>query len=73
MSENSIHICCLSETCLNDKLTIPSHAEFVHYRLDREPADANQRAAEGVAIILRRELSHSLLKLPPTKLLECSG
>jgi hypothetical protein len=66
--ENEIDIGLINETYLKRGITF-SHPEFRCYRLDRE----GQRTKGGVAIVVRRNLSHSLLPSFNTKILECIG
>lgn len=73
IEENHIDICCLSETILDENMLIPARTGFVNYRLDRPKTNENQRTAGGVAIIIRRDLKHTLLSLPNTKLIEAIG
>lgn len=44
-----VHVCCVSETCLEDDDIVPSHRDFHFYRLSRQ--SDHRRASGGVGII----------------------
>lgn len=69
--ENNVHVCLISETCLNVSIKIPSHRDFMFIRLDREADD--QRSSGGVGIFIRRHLKFEILSVPDTKLIESLG
>lgn len=72
LEDNQVDVCCVSETCLSPNCNVPSHSDFILYRLDRVITHNNRRSG-GVAIIIRRELNHSLCRKPPTKIAEVLG
>lgn len=59
------HVCCISETYLKPQTKIPSHPDFVIHRLDR-----TDRPKGGVAIIIRRNIKHTILPHHNTTLCE---
>ena len=74
LSENSIDICTVQETCLNSKSLIPSHPDFQWHIMNRQTLDQSEvRRAGGVAIVIRRSVRQKLLRIPHTQLLECIG
>ena len=64
---NNVHICLITETWLKPHINI-SHKEFFVYRKDRI-----SRNGGGVAIVVRRTISHSLLPITNTSLIENVG
>lgn len=72
MNENHTHIACISETLFKETDNIPSHPNFHIHRLDRQDLTNNHRSG-GVAIIIRRNITHRLLPHLGTKLLETIG
>lgn len=70
MIDNHIDVCCVSETHFNSQTRVPSHPDFTLHRLDRETDEDIQRAAGGVAIIVRRNLKHSQIESPIVNVLE---
>jgi hypothetical protein len=56
MLTNHIHIACINETFLKPHSKISIHPEFRMYRLDRLNQDKG-----GVAIIIRKNISHKIL------------
>ena len=72
MNENFVDIICLCETFLINSDILPTHPDFICYRLDRLINDENVRSG-GVAIILRRKIKHKLMPFIDTKLLEVIG
>lgn len=65
LATNSIDIALFSETHLTNTDSF-SHVDFHTYRLDR---DSNRKGG-GVAILVRRQISHKLLSCPNTKVIE---
>lgn len=68
MEQNYIHVACLSETFLKPHIKLPSHPDFVTHRFDR-----TEKTKGGVAIIIRRNLKHTLLPYKALKLFETVG
>lgn len=68
LRDNNIKIACIYEIFFLPNDVIPADGDFKMHRIDREN-DNNQRSG-GVAILVHREIKHSLLPKPPTKLLE---
>lgn len=68
MIQNNIHVACLSETHLKPHRHIHRHPDFCIYRLDR-----TDRPMGGVAIVVRKSISHRLLPHTGMKLIECIG
>lgn len=68
LSSNDIHVACLSETHLKPEHHLHSHPDYAMYRLDRVGRDCG-----GVAIVVRRGISHKLLPDLSMKLLETIG
>lgn len=66
LSTNSIHIACVSETCLAPGDLVPSNPSYILHRLDRDA----QRRSGGVAIFVHKSIPHKLLPIANTKLLE---
>lgn len=64
---HGVDVCCVSETWLNSSISI-KHKNFYVYRNDRE-----ELRGGGVAIIIRRDIQHSLLPIVSTKLVENIG
>lgn len=65
--ENDIQIALLSETFLKHNMTF-SHADYKIYRLDR-----TSNVKGGVAILIRKDISHSLLPCFETSVIEAIG
>lgn len=63
----NVHICLVSETWLNSNVSI-SHQEFNIYRNDRD-----SRRGGGVAIIIRKHISHLTIPIVNTSLIENIG
>lgn len=61
---DDIDIALITETCLSNNLSL-SHHLFKVYRLDRVDSRGG-----GVAILIRRTISHELLPCPGTKVIE---
>lgn len=72
MNEEHTHIACISETFLVETDNIPSHPDYLIYRLDRQQLTNGHRSG-GVAIIIRRNIKHRQLGYLNTKLLEVIG
>lgn len=70
MSEQHIQLACISETNFNINDIVPSHPNFIMYRLDRT---TSQTRSGGVAIIVSRNIIHELLPAPKTNLIEAIG
>lgn len=68
MAQHNIHIACITETHLieNEKFTIPGYSI---YRFDRD----SPRASGGVAIIIKKDISHYSIYLPAMGHLEVVG
>lgn len=64
---NNIDVCLISETMLNESISI-KHREFYCYRNDRE-----HNRGGGVAILIRKNVQHSLLPPINTSLIENIG
>lgn len=64
---HNVHVCLVSETWLKHNVSI-RHNEFYTYRNDRENARGG-----GVAIMVRKNISHILLPIVNTNLIENIG
>lgn len=69
LCEHHIDVAFLCETCLSPSDVLHQHALYKMYRMDRPQSD-NERRAGGVAVVVRRNLKHSLNPLTKTRLLE---
>ena len=72
MKDYEVDIFCIQETMLKESDNLHSHPEYFMYRNDR-PTEENQRAAGGVAILIRRSIKHELIPLPRLRILEALG
>ena len=68
LSNNFIHIACVNETHLKPNIKLPSHNQYITYRLDRL-----DKPKGGVAIIIHRSIKHNQLQHHGTTLIECIG
>lgn len=69
LKQESIDIFCICETFLKSSSILHQHPDYYIYRNDR-PDD---QAKGGVMILVRREISHNLLPILKTKLIENIG
>lgn len=69
MQENFIDVMCICETFLKSKDKLHSHPLYSHYRADRP----DERSKGGVLILAKRSLSHQVLPIIPTRLVENVG
>lgn len=70
MSDNAIQVACICETNFDQCDIAPSNPEYSLYRLDRTTSSVR---SGGVAMIVRKEISHKLLAVPNTEILETFG
>ncbi|KAG5677339.1 hypothetical protein PVAND_007106 [Polypedilum vanderplanki] len=68
MKQKQIHIACLQETHLKTNIRIPADPDYKIYRYDRNNGDKG-----GVAIVIRKDISHQLLNSKQTKIIENIG
>lgn len=70
--DNDVHIACVCETFFSPCDIVHKHPKFYVHRLDRPENDTDRRSG-GVAIVIRRNIRHSLLTVPTTNLIEAMG
>lgn len=72
LCDEEIDVACISETHFPPIRHLPTHPDYVMYRLDRE-LSPNQPRSGGVALIINRSIHHQLLPAPAIKVLEAVG
>lgn len=73
LTANNVDVCCVQETCFDETTIIPANSNYRWYILNRYATNSNQRRAGGVAIVVKRNLTHKVISAPSTKLLEVIG